>query len=642
VLKKLTIMYPKEYEEDLILLIGKLGCVEFIVPEEVMGFRREVPEETRYVILLIDKMEKLAGKFGIDLKKYVSDVSREVEIRRYRYEELLGEYNNLEKSLSEIAALATLTKELENLRIFECILRASPKAESIYREGGKAIMVDRLNEDYIKAMLDNIGVEYIVASYGDNTIFYMSVKNDEIWNIIRLIISKIDYRVIDIPKLETDKTSIIEAVRNRILELESTTKRIKNQRDRIIKDATIKLARLYRKALILNKFLKARTYSLKGEYIAFLQCWVPEDKIIHLEEAIKKLKGITVSILKEKPGRREETPTPIKPGKVVPSWQSLFLQMGYPTREDIFPWFLAGIMWAFMFGFMFPDIGQGLAIILMGIIFYRKREVFGFSGKKLGNLFITVGLSSTFFGLLYGEFFLVEIYPPLMPGLVEHWLEDRASVSWVIKYALLIGIIEIVLACFLFMYRSIKHGEYKEAIFGEWGIPGLAMYLGLILTGLYFIGITLLRPFEIAGIKVSLVFPRKGMAVFNPLALVDSWPFYVLLAGIVLFLVGGIIEKNLGDKLPSLIEMLLSMIANTLSFTRLAGFLIGHAAFALVVEVMKNMGTVVYYGMLLGMNFLVLTLELLVVSLQALRLLFYEFSTKWYIGRGRAFRPFRL
>jgi len=151
-----------------------------------------------------------------------------------------------------------------------------------------------------------------------------------------------------------------------------------------------------------------------------------------------------------------------------------------------------------------------------------------------------------------------------------------------------------------------------------------------------------LPPFEILGIKVSLVFEERRMAVLNVKDISCSWPLYIFLLGILIFMIGAKIEGKVGDKVPTLIELPLSMISNTLSFTRLAGFLIGHAAFALVVETMGEGGAVMYYLALFGMNFLVLTIELLVVSLQALRLLFYEFSTKWYIGGGRPYKPFRL
>ena len=42
------------------------------------------------------------------------------------------------------------------------------------------------------------------------------------------------------------------------------------------------------------------------------------------------------------------------------------------------------------------------------------------------------------------------------------------------------------------------------------------------------------------------------------------------------------------------------------------------------------------------MNFLAMSIEFMVVIIQSLRLLYYEFSTKFYFGDGTPFKPFRV
>jgi len=105
----------------------------------------------------------------------------------------------------------------------------------------------------------------------------------------------------------------------------------------------------------------------------------------------------------------------------------------------------------------------------------------------------------------------------------------------------------------------------------------------------------------------------------------------------------GILEReDISLTLGMLFETIISLFSNMLSFVRLAGFNIAHVALAVVIarmlEVNPNMGLV----MLLGFNFFALTLELMIVMIQALRLVFYEFMTKFYRGTGEAFRPFRI
>ena len=640
---KVTLAYPKEYEEAVIGVLGRFGFVELIElrEEEFLGFHRVVPAETRHIIVLLDKVEKLAEEYSFDLSEYV-DVKKEVEVRKYDYSELANEYNLIEYELRKIDRISEIDPKLEKLEILNKLVKSSNEAADFYRKGGKTILVDALFVGDVEDLLKTLGIKYSKAKISKHKYaFLLAPMEREFLNLVMGFLSKFNIEEVESPKLDIDD-DISMAIEKAIKDLREEKQVLNEEFEKKKLDVAKKLARLYRKIEITSKILKAESITLKGEFTAILKCWVPEDKLDDLKRSLAEVIGEKVLVLKEKLRKGEEAPVIVKRPKIVSSWQSLFTQMGYPSPEDIFPWWLVGFLWAFMFGFMFPDIGQGIAIVVMGLIFTKKKEVFGFPGKKLGNLFITAGMFAALFGLLYGEVFLIEVYPPLLPGLVEHWLHVRSSITWVLKYAIVVGIVEILIACILFMYRNIKHGHITEALLGEWGIPGILMYIGIVCLGFYFIGITLLPSIEIFGFKTSpLIFEEKRMAVVSNFANIqDTWPLYVLIFGIVLLMVGGFVEGNLGEKIPALIELPLSMIANTLSFTRLAGFLIGHAAFALVVETFG--GASLSNVMLWAMNALVLTLELLVVSLQALRLVFYEFSTKWYVGGSRPLVPFRI
>jgi V/A-type H+-transporting ATPase subunit I len=79
------------------------------------------------------------------------------------------------------------------------------------------------------------------------------------------------------------------------------------------------------------------------------------------------------------------------------------------------------------------------------------------------------------------------------------------------------------------------------------------------------------------------------------------------------------------------------------SYARIAGFAIAHAAFGLVAAELLHVNPALGIGLgLIFLNFFSLTLELLVVMIQALRLLYYEFSTKFFKGTGVPYIPFRL
>ena len=92
----------------------------------------------------------------------------------------------------------------------------------------------------------------------------------------------------------------------------------------------------------------------------------------------------------------------------------------------------------------------------------------------------------------------------------------------------------------------------------------------------------------------------------------------------------------------SAIEMFISLLTNMVSYARLAGFSLAHVALAAVCQVLMMKSVTLGLAGLVLMNLLALTIELLVVMIQALRLLYYEFSTKFFSGGGMEYKPLVL
>lgn len=90
-----------------------------------------------------------------------------------------------------------------------------------------------------------------------------------------------------------------------------------------------------------------------------------------------------------------------------------------------------------------------------------------------------------------------------------------------------------------------------------------------------------------------------------------------------------------------LFEIVLSYITNTMSYMRVAGFVLSHAGMMLVVsslmEMTGNAGPIVFiFG-----NIFVMALEGLIVGIQVLRLEFYEMFSRYYTGDGIPFKTLK-
>ncbi|MCR8433010.1 MAG: V-type ATPase 116kDa subunit family protein [Candidatus Korarchaeota archaeon] len=658
---KVAIIYPKRLEDDIILLIGKFGKAELIsVPEDkFVGFKKEVPTELHSFHLLIGLLEKLAQKNNVDIKEHVNKVAGVVPVKLYDLGEIQQELKNLEEFFEISTHVEKLKEKLSKLRLIYGLARNSQKVlEILSREFSAIVTLHAELRDFVLENLSAMNLDFEtmeipkdlrrnVGLAGD-VIAFVSAPSRDILNAALAVL-----KVPGVNELSLDIDEIprnIKDLENTIYDIESSIKKLTAEFEVSFQERALSLVKLWYKANISRKILTAKTMTAKGEYIGVALCWIPEE---YFEEFERLLKNLSPSILirREKPLKGEAPPSYVKIRGSLSPLASILAQMGYPGEGDIFPWILVSILWALMFGYMFPDIGQGAVLFALGAMFAGVKKIrvgieklLGFSGKKAGAILMLAGFSATLFGILFGECFLIGLYPPLLPFLKEHWVEDMASIKWVIKIALFIGIAEIILAMLLFMYKNIKHGHYIEGILGEWALPGMLMYIGLISLGFHFLGITLLPPVTvpIINVRIELVFEKYGMEVLNILDPSKSWPVYMILSGVGLLIISGIIERNLGEYASKLIEMPIGMISNTLSFSRLAGFLIGHAAFSIIASKFKVMGTLTYVAGLAFLNLLIIILETIVVSLQALRLLLYEFSTKWYLGGGRYFKPFAL
>jgi V/A-type H+-transporting ATPase subunit I len=94
---------------------------------------------------------------------------------------------------------------------------------------------------------------------------------------------------------------------------------------------------------------------------------------------------------------------------------------------------------------------------------------------------------------------------------------------------------------------------------------------------------------------------------------------------------------------------MLGYMANTISFVRLAAYAMSHAAVLMAafvmareVEKLSSGGGFLSVLVIIGGNLVAIVLEGIIAGVQALRLEYYEFFSKFFSGRGRAYVPFSL
>jgi len=106
-------------------------------------------------------------------------------------------------------------------------------------------------------------------------------------------------------------------------------------------------------------------------------------------------------------------------------------------------------------------------------------------------------------------------------------------------------------------------------------------------------------------------------------------------------------ESPLGEKLLVVFvegfESIMNYLANTLSFLRVAAFSLNHVALAIAVFTLADMmGTAGHWITVVLGNVFIIGLEGAIVTIQCLRLEYYEGFSRFFRGDGREFRPLKF
>ena len=618
------------------------------VEEELRTLRNRIEELRRPVVMLtseegtrISSLRVLEEAFSRVRKELSIDISgvSEPRISGEEVARTLSEaektYNLLKEGLEKIRAEKERWNEaLDLLNVLEKAVGELPETgefESIISITGF------IEADVFEELRENIGDKALFEAYrlNDERIFLHIICLKEHYQDVMRQLSSLGFRVDDrLSSLPRDIKEARRVVLERLRKLYSKENEILKNLEDLRRSFASKAGEIMSYLRINLRLAEALLMTLRSENMRLIQGWVPADKVHYLRRELEKLRGKVNNALYfkfEDPEPDEEGPTIIRNPRAFRIFEPLIAQYGWPGPREIDPTILSGILWTIMFGLMFPDLGHGIVIVALGAFFayVYKGRFLEMNSKKIGRMMIWLGISSSIFGLLFGEFFLVEIQP-MVPALRRGWIGDPSSVIWLIKIAVFFGATQLILAMSLAIIRHLKEGEVAEAIFGQHGLAGIISFIGFLLTAFHFIGITI-----IPGV---LRIPSLRIGVFT------SWPFFIMITGIMIMAIKPFITKESAvEGVSSILEAIIAFMANTFSYARIAGFAIVHAAFAIVVHKLMEVNLLMGIGVgLIFLNLFAITIELLVCMIQALRLLYYEFFTKFYEGRGFPYTPWKL
>ena len=344
--------------------------------------------------------------------------------------------------------------------------------------------------------------------------------------------------------------------------------------------------------------------------LAVLQGWLPARRLQQLEQVLQENLKLPFAIEVRRPrlDERHLVPIPTAGSRLLKPFAVLMQQYGVPRFGEFDPTVLFAITFALMFGMMFGDVGHGLVFIALGLLLRRKLGAFT-------TLALLAGTAATVFGFLYGSIFGVEHW------LHPLWIAPMSDPMYMLSVALAWGVVFLSIGSAIAIANRLFAGDLLGALFDPGGVFSLVLYYAML------------------GGLISLVlgygFPwAAGAVILLSLVLLVAFQWHES-------------DAPLGERVLTVaietFEIVNGYISSSLSFLRVAAFSLNHVALSLAVftlaDMMSGWGQ---WVMIVCGNIFVIVLEGMIVTIQTLRLEYYEGFSRYFYADGTPFRPLRL
>lgn len=556
---------------------------------------------------LINKLDLNYEIKDVKLQRNPEEIKQEIDKAENRLNSLI---NDIDKKEEEIKKLGESIEPINHLKNVPVDLQNLYDLKYMRFRFGK---ISKDNYEQLISELDHTDAVIVELDRDENEVWIIYFTPDEISEKVDSYFKVMKFERVWLPKEIAGKPSEVldkveKYIENSKKEIESLKQKLiltREENGRELLNNLLQLEMLEK----INKVKKYMAHDDKGSF--YIVGWIPTR---NLKEILLKLEKDNVEyVVKNHDEVASTPPTKLKNNRLIRPFESIVNMYGIPNYTEMDPtWFVA--LTAFiMFGFMFGDIGHGLVVTIVGLILAKRKS-------SLGPVLTAGGISSIIFGFLYGSIFGKEdIIKGILPSPMD-------NITNMLIAGISTGAVLIIIAMIFNIKNGIKNKNTGKIFFDKNGLAGLIFYTTILVLIVGF----LLKGKMIISLAISTIL------ILIPLILIL---FKEKLENLIKK------DKNnvkvpVVEKIFELIEMLLSMASNTISFVRLAAFAINHVGLCMAVYILADMfsGAGSIAVAIIG-NIIVIALEGLIVAIQVLRLEYYELFSRFYTGDGKEYIP---
>lgn len=657
-MKLLELMVLKEDISAVIEYIGKKESFQFQSKlNEKKKFNGELSQKELDVDeQFYEELKNIYFDLGFeDLPESIKNCSAPTDEERGKITKLISSYTDLQQRIQE---------ETEN---FDKINNAYTEAMAFsnlqvsYSElehlSFLSLKIGKISEedfDKLKDLLEGIAVAIPLGNNKSNILVACSKKNrfalDSELKKVHFVEMAIPHDFKGVPE------SVLDGLKIKKNESEAKIKELKTEKSNFAethKDILIHLIC----SLAIDVQIKNVMQNLESTELVYrITGWIPSDECETYMKDLDNLTESKIAIRVYEPfeipavlSGKEEVPVKLTHGKFVHSFERMIFSYGSPVYGTIDPTPFVALFFTLLFGIMFGDCGQGLVLLLMGILMSKKVLKIG-KWSQFSPIFMAIGISSSIMGLLTGEFFgteeILEPFAYWVTGLFGNPhspiiklmpSSDPKSIYVMFGvFGVAVGIGFIINTCGLIIniINNIIRKKYGDALFGKNGLAGAVFFWYVI------------------ALILRIVLLHHSVAIYDWIIIGSSLffaafsePFKRILAG-----EKPVLENGFGtyfiSSIVEVIEVISGYLSNTVSFVRVGAFALSHAVLNFTIMTLTSLcgGKTSVGGIIVLIigNALIVVLEGMIVAIQVVRLQYYEFFSKFFHDTGKEFVPFKF
>ncbi|MGI6055627.1 MAG: V-type ATP synthase subunit I [Bilifractor sp.] len=389
---------------------------------------------------------------------------------------------------------------------------------------------------------------------------------------------------------------------------------------------------------------RAEKYRLLGQIplsrnAFFLEGWIPADQAPRVTKLLTEKYDAYV----EAEGKQDDEiePTLLANNRFAESAEGVLESYGLPQHGRVDPTAIMSVFYVFFFGMMLSDAGYGIVMTLVcGILLWKHRNLER-GIRRFLKLFFFCGISTAFWGFMYGGFFgdVIDVVAHTWMGVPKDtavlkplWFAPLNNPMRLLIWCLFFGIIHLYTGLGIKGYEMLKDrdivGFFSDIV--SWYLLLTGLILMLLPTDLFH---------SISG--MTFVFSEGVSAAARVCAAAGA---------LIIILMSGRSRKNWAVRIALGAYDLYGVtgwLSDVLSYSRLLALGLATGVIANVINMMGSMfgsgpwKVIIFIVVFLLGHTLNIAINALGAYVHTNRLQYVEFFGKFYEAGGRPFAPFQ-